>query len=226
MAITLTCPSCSTKLRGPDGAAGRRVSCPKCKKPIYVPAATPSDDDGTIPLASPYGQTTPGASSVQNLIPCAACGHQIAPAAASCPQCGNPNRYVHPEIQRFVNAAQSFRHMPQFHYKVDGFVLSGWASAQKGAVKTSSQGIKLVLAAVLIGMFGTAIPPLLPIAGLLLVIGFILHSSTIFSGVQPTDYFTRFSIDFNQVPPKWQSDDDAYWKEIKAFFPVANVQSP
>src|SRR5581483_5741728 len=39
MPIVITCPSCSTTLKAPDTAAGKKVKCPKCTSAISVPAA-------------------------------------------------------------------------------------------------------------------------------------------------------------------------------------------
>jgi hypothetical protein len=41
MPITVACPQCSTTLKAPDSAAGRKVKCPKCSTPFDVPAAGP-----------------------------------------------------------------------------------------------------------------------------------------------------------------------------------------
>ncbi len=37
MPISVVCPHCTAKLNAPDTAAGKRVKCPKCQKPIPVP---------------------------------------------------------------------------------------------------------------------------------------------------------------------------------------------
>jgi TM2 domain-containing membrane protein YozV len=47
MPIIVTCPSCSTTLKAPDAAAGKKVKCPKCTSPITVPAPAPA------PVADP-----------------------------------------------------------------------------------------------------------------------------------------------------------------------------
>ena len=39
MSIAITCPSCGGQLKAPDTAVGKRVRCPKCAKPVTVPAA-------------------------------------------------------------------------------------------------------------------------------------------------------------------------------------------
>ena len=74
------------------------------------------------------------------------------------------------------------------------------------------------MAGLLMMLFGGGIPPLLLLAGLLILVGSVMCSSIVFARTKTSDYSTRFSIDFNQAPPLWQSDNDVFWKEIKAFF--------
>jgi hypothetical protein len=108
--------------------------------------------------------------------------------------------------------------MQGFSYRVDGFVLSGWATVQKGALKSSNQGGNLMIGSFLMGLFGAAFPPLLVIAGLVFIAGLIMSMDLLFTGIQQSDYLSRFSIDFNQSPPAWQSDDETFWKPVKDFF--------
>ena len=44
MPIVVTCPGCSTTLKAPDNAAGRRLKCPKCTSAIDVPAPAPPEE--------------------------------------------------------------------------------------------------------------------------------------------------------------------------------------
>ncbi len=46
--IKVTCTSCSSTIRAPRAAAGKRGKCPKCGNPVYVP--TPDDELEEIPL--------------------------------------------------------------------------------------------------------------------------------------------------------------------------------
>ena len=39
MSIAIICPACGGQLKAPDTAVGKRVRCPKCAKPVTVPAA-------------------------------------------------------------------------------------------------------------------------------------------------------------------------------------------
>ena len=63
MPIVVTCPSCSTTLKAPDSAAGKRVKCPKCTSPIDVPAAAPppvvEEEFTDEPLPPARGEAAP-----------------------------------------------------------------------------------------------------------------------------------------------------------------------
>ena len=132
MPLILKCPNCHSRLKGPNKAKGRTLPCPTCNQPFVVTNSVIVDDDSTIPPSPLQGPTAPVPVRTANLITCPACGKTIAPAAKVCPGCGNPNTYVHPEIQRFMDARTSFQQMPQFNYKMDGFILSGSAVREKG----------------------------------------------------------------------------------------------
>ena len=46
MPITVLCTGCSAKLTAPDGAAGKRVKCPKCQTVLIVLAPPPQPEAG------------------------------------------------------------------------------------------------------------------------------------------------------------------------------------
>jgi len=48
MPVALSCPLCEASLRLRDDLAGSKVKCPKCKKIIAVPKASPADDKAGI----------------------------------------------------------------------------------------------------------------------------------------------------------------------------------
>lgn len=50
MSVHIECPFCKTRLRLPDGAAGRAVRCPRCSTAVRVPAPS---------AAGPAGGVTP-----------------------------------------------------------------------------------------------------------------------------------------------------------------------
>src|ERR1700744_2185676 len=95
-----------------------------------------------------------------NLIPCASCSHRIAPVAKVCPKCGAPNRWVHPEIQRFLDNLGEFEHLPSFDYSLEAYKLQGPASVQRGAAALLGHGVKALAGGVLFflyGMVGTSV---------------------------------------------------------------------
>jgi len=217
--IRLRCPNCHSKLKGSDALLGRTISCPACEQPFAASEADVVDDGSSPPSGWTAATSNPAApppsNPVRKLITCSACGKSISPAARACPGCGEPDRYVHPEIQRFLDSARASQALPPFSYKIDGFVLSGWAAVQKGALGASMKGSRLFIAGSLMGLFGAGLPFLLPIAGLLILVGLFMSSATAFSGFSQADYVSRFSIDFNATPPKWESGDEALWKPVK-----------
>jgi predicted Zn finger-like uncharacterized protein len=50
MAIELNCPSCQTRMRVADSAAGKKARCPQCQAICEIPPPEPS---GSTPLSSP-----------------------------------------------------------------------------------------------------------------------------------------------------------------------------
>ena len=50
MAVRVSCPSCSAKIRVPEELAGRRVTCPRCEDAVRVPHADPAPADNFSPL--------------------------------------------------------------------------------------------------------------------------------------------------------------------------------
>jgi predicted Zn finger-like uncharacterized protein len=43
MSVHIECPFCKTRLRLPEGAAGRAIRCPRCSTAVRIPApATPA----------------------------------------------------------------------------------------------------------------------------------------------------------------------------------------
>jgi uncharacterized Tic20 family protein len=55
MPISVACPTCGTKLKAPDSAAGKKVKCPKCNILIEVPAEGGEAEGGvsTAPSSRP-----------------------------------------------------------------------------------------------------------------------------------------------------------------------------
>lgn len=238
MSISVTCSSCSKKLNVADHLAGRRVKCPKCKASLVLPGRvtrtvkadeTASPFDFSNPTDGPTTDTpwdppaAPFTNTVPQLVPCSACGRQIAPAAAACPQCGSPNQWLHPEIQRFRDSLDAFQHRPPFDVQWTNLTLSGTAEVSRGANAVGDISLKILGAACLAVVMGLFMPT--PLGELLLFGGFVTFAVavgficiTFFQPMKPTDSRLSFFIDFSQNPPGWQSDDDAYWADVRRFF--------
>ncbi|HBI41927.1 MAG TPA: hypothetical protein DDY78_03595 [Planctomycetales bacterium] len=51
MTISVTCPTCGTKLRAPGASVGKRLKCPKCGEIVALPAT--SAPAANFPAAAP-----------------------------------------------------------------------------------------------------------------------------------------------------------------------------
>jgi hypothetical protein len=64
MAIELNCPSCQTRMRVADTAAGKKARCPQCQAICEIPPAEPSEPAPLSPLSeSPLSPLAPLSSS-------------------------------------------------------------------------------------------------------------------------------------------------------------------
>jgi hypothetical protein len=106
--IAFACDGCFTSYSVPEDRAGKRTTCPKCKKSLTVP--TPQRNGSTpipvrvepAPLAAvglvasqvqPVLSETlaaPPANQESNLRPCPDCQREVSRRAAQCPHCGCP----------------------------------------------------------------------------------------------------------------------------------------
>jgi hypothetical protein len=70
MPIAVVCSNCSAKLNAPDGAAGKKVKCPKCQSPIVVPDIQPMQfevvEDEPAPARRPAGKPTRVKAAVED----------------------------------------------------------------------------------------------------------------------------------------------------------------
>lgn len=156
---------------------------------------------------------------IQTLVPCPACGQDIAPAANACPKCGNPNTWTHPEIQRFNQAVGSFTRTPPFGYEGKSFVLTGTAKVPEKSSTLADAG-RLLSAVGLLSMIGGLFFPIIPfhLGSLAFIAGIVCLALAGKTDFKPTDQTKQFRIDFSQIPPRWSSDDDVFWQEVKEFF--------
>jgi predicted RNA-binding Zn-ribbon protein involved in translation (DUF1610 family) len=226
--IAFTCTRCAKKFSVGDDYAGRRTKCPKCNTVLHVPVpqiATAKPVARTAPSARPVTPAPPSAEvGVPKLMGCASCGQQIAFSAAACPKCGAPNNWVHPEIERFRNSLDAFGDMPPFNIKWERFVLRGTAKVKRGAHATDDVGVKglaggflcMLVGAFLPGDLGVVVPWVLGPLGVFG--GSVLMLVSTFQKTNNTDFVVSFAIDFSESPPKWQSDDNEFWKDVRRFF--------
>lgn len=72
MPIATACSACGSRVTAPDGAAGHRLPCPKCREPVTVPAIfglLPAEGQSTRPdavaalLAASASPITPPAAT-------------------------------------------------------------------------------------------------------------------------------------------------------------------
>ncbi len=98
MPIAIVCPSCGSKIKAPDNAAGRRAKCPKCASPVDVPAQPPLWKEPALPLSSPAAQIDVEPLPPARLPAQLLCGHcdgaigidqRFAGQVVLCPHCHN-----------------------------------------------------------------------------------------------------------------------------------------
>jgi hypothetical protein len=103
MSIPVSCPACGSKLQAPDRAAGRQAKCPKCGKPVSVPATNhaPPVPAGAEPWwkeEAPPRQPTPSAHTLT----CRHCQGQVAfdifsaGRMVACHHCGKQLQVIPP----------------------------------------------------------------------------------------------------------------------------------
>lgn len=221
--IAFTCPGCEKAFSVKDDFAGRKTKCPKCHTVLLVPMAA------TAPAAPPV--LAPSNTPVPKLMPCNACGQQIAMTAAACPKCGAPNNWLHPEIERFRASLGQFGHMPPFNVNWDRSVLRGTAEVKRGAHALGDFGWKamavgllsMLLGAFLPGTLGVLVPWVIGPLGLFG--GLVLMLVSTLGNTKTSDFVVSFVVDFSHSPPRWQSDDDEFWKDVKQFFFAESLAS-
>jgi hypothetical protein len=188
------------------------VGKPKPEEPVEV---VPVVEE--VPMVLPIPEVLPVEVKVlpreedSPLTPCSACGRSIAKEVATCPNCGAPNKWVHPEIVRFYQSIRRFDFGPSVQLTYEKFVLCGidqraHQDAQYLANLANSIG---VIAPMNLSGLGT----MLAVRG----------------GQQWVSEWARkkvkaFRIDFSYSPPSWASTDDEYWCDVMAFFRVGRAK--
>jgi predicted Ser/Thr protein kinase len=107
MSQILRCPHCQKSMQVPDNVAGKRVSCPSCKKPFMVPAppaplpapstlggaavstgAFPAVPPRPAPVPAPAPTNGSRAAAPATPTKCPQCNSQLLEGAVSCMDCG------------------------------------------------------------------------------------------------------------------------------------------
>ncbi len=224
--IRFTCPHCGRSLKGDEGKKGKTLPCPSCAKEVVVPAAeakSSASPEDIYPLAGETMDVSP------TLIDCSACGRSIAKTAAKCPQCGSPNNWMHPEVQRFRDAARSIVLSRTWNWGSNQTAVWGNGDSEveeRGGAKGVSVGMTLFLVGVLLLFLG---PIGWAIAGLLIPVAiFIMVAGALFT--KSSDYVVKipeFRADFSGQTPRWESNDEEFWEPVRDFFGLAGgVRQP
>lgn len=92
MPIKVTCTHCGVTLSTPDSAAGKTGKCPKCSKPIQIPALQAPKEEVLEAESSIFdgldeAALTAGVVSEDQRRPCPACGELIMRGAVKCRYC-------------------------------------------------------------------------------------------------------------------------------------------
>ncbi len=203
--VSARCPDCNAKLTVPPKLIGKTAACPRCQRQIMVLESAPA----------PYPLSTEAAEKecTPNLIHCVRCSREIAVDASQCPTCGAPNHWQHPEITRFIENKELFDDMPAFQTQRFPMILKGHSTTEQRGAKLSSKAVSMVILGLALSAFGLWV-----IGGPLLIIAAIMMLVSSLRTTDPSDTFQEFSIDFSQSPPHWYSNDDEFWKPVKAFF--------
>ncbi|MBS0261338.1 MAG: hypothetical protein JSS02_05225, partial [Planctomycetes bacterium] len=110
MPISCECPDCGKRLKAPDSAAGKKVTCPGCGSKISIPLPESADAEPPARPKSPPKRAKPARDPgdefdfqnldvdagmeeiVEDRVPCPMCGEMIKPAASKCRHCGESLR--------------------------------------------------------------------------------------------------------------------------------------
>jgi hypothetical protein len=153
---------------------------------------------------------------------CSSCGNQIAFTAATCPKCGAPNNWLHPEIERFAKSLEKNNVLPaksSVNWKAFRIWGSGLKKNPRQDIHPMNWGPKLMGVSLLVGILGGIINvALIAIAPILFFVGLIASLVGMLSDTVPIDQPVEFQLDFSCSPPKWSSNDERYWADVRQFF--------
>jgi len=144
------------------------------------------------------------------LTECGACLGQLAKEAPTCPKCGAPNAWMHPESIRFLGRLRKFqRSYTGFDVEAKGFTLVGRSYREKQFMDYAASAV---------GSMGFVGP--LSLTGLAITLGASIGSKYAAKALQdkagPDHHL--FVIDFRHDPPLWSTTDDGFWEDVLDFF--------
>lgn len=225
---TISCPSCGTRYQVPKPKAGKFVRCkcgvrfdsvtgiPEVVKVQADPSPKPKSKPKHQPLLPPPPAANqasksrtplsraPGVEKLMPPMPCRECGHKMSCEAQACPSCGGPNRWVHPEIARFIDGTKHFKNTPPFEFRHERYSL---ACIDKGSSTTNQ----------IADFFGG-----LRIWAPLNLNGIALLAASHFGQQALADSRARavkvFRVDFKYDPPAFETNDCYHWRELFEFF--------
>jgi hypothetical protein len=146
-------------------------------------------------------------------IPCDVCGRQIATQAKSCPRCGAPNEWLHPEIRAFLREQRDYGFgIRKLKTEALGCVLTGVAWRPSDRIDPASVTAGLLIAGAVLWPVG-----LVALAGAIgasVAAGCVSEELRKAAGADGE----AFIIDFRTEPPMWQSTNDDFWDEVMYFF--------
>lgn len=154
----------------------------------------------------------PTAEDASPLTGCGVCGGQIAKEAQQCPKCGAPNRWLHPEIARFVGRLSKFRRSYDgFEVETRGYQLLGRSTRQKQFLDYAANAV---------GSLGFRGP--LSLGGLASVLGASIGKQYAAQALRDAAGrgFHAFAFDFRRTPPTWSTTDDEFWEDVLDYFDV------
>jgi predicted RNA-binding Zn-ribbon protein involved in translation (DUF1610 family) len=192
--VIFTCPKCNTLCS--HTTAGAKVYCPECGQLLLVPA-----------LSVQPPPCSPPVEEHSLLTVCNACGRAIAKEAVTCPGCGSPNNWAHPEIVRFYHSISQFAFGPSVQLTYEKFVLCGVDQRAHQEAQSLAN---------LANSFGVIAP--MNLSGLSTILA--VRGGQAWASEWARQKIKAFRIDFTHSPASWASTDDDYWDDVMDFFRV------
>lgn len=150
------------------------------------------------------------AESMNQLITCAACGNSIAPLAASCPKCGAPNDWQHPDIKAFLDGAPRLAvSRPCYFWNSKNEVwgetrvrYAWWAWLISALVLIIAVGYATIFSGSVLSFFGS-------------LLAASVVAAVVMKGAAIKDTFRA-----DLVRRTWSSTNDVFWQPVKASLKV------